>query len=100
MNIFGPSLTGLRGTQVTGSISYTLVRHRVDPWKGRYSSVAARLILSNSSLAGLPTYCMGLFLLAEGTHAGFDKHLARFFWEGVGDKRKYHWLRWDDCCVP
>jgi hypothetical protein len=100
MNIFGPSLTGLRGTQVTGSISYTLVRHQVDPWKGRYSSVAARLILSNSSLAGLPTYCMGLFLLAEGTHAGFDKLLARFFWEGVGHKRKYHWLRWDDCCVP
>jgi hypothetical protein len=26
-NILGPSLTGLRGTQVTGSISYTLVTH-------------------------------------------------------------------------
>jgi hypothetical protein len=33
---------------------------------------------------------MGLFLLAEGTHAGFDKHMERFFWEGVGDKRKFH----------
>jgi hypothetical protein len=43
---------------------------------------------------------MGLFLLAEGTHAALDKVLARFFWEGVGDKRKYHWLRWEDCCVP
>jgi hypothetical protein len=30
---------------------------------------------------------MGLFLLADGTHAGFDKHLARFFWEGIGDKK-------------
>jgi hypothetical protein len=43
---------------------------------------------------------MGLFLLAEGTHAAFDKVLARFFWEGIGEKRKYHWLRWEDCCVP
>jgi hypothetical protein len=33
---------------------------------------------------------MGLFLLAEGTHAGFDEHLARYFWEGLGDKQKYH----------
>jgi hypothetical protein len=55
------------------------VGHRVDPWQGRYSSTAARIILTNSSLASLPSHCMGLFLLAEGTHAGFDKHLARFF---------------------
>jgi hypothetical protein len=30
---------------------------------------------------------MGLFLLAEVTHAAFDKVLARFFWEGVWEKR-------------
>jgi hypothetical protein len=76
------------------------VGRRVDPWQGRYSSVAARHILTNSSLASLPSHYMGLFLLAEGTHAAFDKLLARFFWEGVGDKRKYHWLCWEECCVP
>jgi hypothetical protein len=43
---------------------------------------------------------MGLFLLAEGTHAGFGNLLTRFFWEGVGEKRKYHWLRWDEVCRP
>jgi hypothetical protein len=26
-------------------------------------------------------HTMGLFLLANGTHAGFDKHRNRFFWE-------------------
>jgi hypothetical protein len=77
-----------------------IVGHRVDPWQGRYSSIAARHILSNASLASLPSHCMGLFLLAEGTHAALDKVLARFFWEGVGDKRKYHWLRWEDCSAP
>jgi hypothetical protein len=41
---------------------------------------------------------MGLFLLAEGTHAGFDKHLARFFWEGIGDKKKFHWVNWPAVC--
>jgi hypothetical protein len=55
------------------------VGHKVDPWQGRYSLVAARHILTNSSLASLPSHCMGLFLLAEGTHAAFDILLARFF---------------------
>jgi hypothetical protein len=43
---------------------------------------------------------MGMFLLAEDTHAGFDKHLARFFWEGIGDKRKFHWVNWPAVCWP
>ena len=63
-------------------------------------SSAARLTLTNSSLASLPTFSMGLFLLAEGTHVGFDRHLSRLFWEGVGDKRKFHWVKWPDVCRP
>jgi hypothetical protein len=30
MNILGPSLMGLRGTQVTGAISYTLVKVKLE----------------------------------------------------------------------
>jgi hypothetical protein len=41
-------------------------------------------------MSSLLTFVMGLFLLADGTHVGFANHLARFFWEGVGDKQKYH----------
>jgi hypothetical protein len=57
------------------------VGHRVDPWQGRFMSSAARLTLINSSLSSLTLYAMGLFLLADGIHASFDKILARFFWE-------------------
>jgi hypothetical protein len=45
-------------------------------------------------------YAMGLFLLADGIHASFDKILARFFWEGVSDKRSYHWVNWPEVCQP
>jgi hypothetical protein len=45
-------------------------------------------------------YAMGLFILADGTHASFDKILARFFWEGVSDKRSYHWVNWPEVCRP
>jgi hypothetical protein len=63
-------------------------------------SSAPQLTLTNSSLASLPTFLMGLFLPADGTRAGFTKHLSRFFWEGVGDKRKYHMVNWSQLCQP
>jgi mannosylglycoprotein endo-beta-mannosidase len=76
------------------------VGHRVDPWQGRFMSSAARLTLINSSLSSLTLYAMGLFLLADGIHASFDKILARFFWEGISDKRSYHWVNCPEVCRP
>jgi hypothetical protein len=43
---------------------------------------------------------MSFFMLVDGTHAGFDKHKGRFFWEGTSDKRKYHWVKWQEVCRP
>jgi hypothetical protein len=45
-------------------------------------SLAARLTLIDACLSALTTYTMGLFWLADGTHAGFDAHHNAFFWEG------------------
>ena len=61
---------------------------RVEPWIGRFRFSGGRLILSNSCLASLPMFAMGIFLLQEGVHAQFDTHQARFIWEGAGTKRK------------
>jgi hypothetical protein len=33
---------------------------------------------------------MSMYLLHDGTHKAMDKPCLRFFWKGVGDKRKYH----------
>jgi hypothetical protein len=55
------------------------VGHQVDPWQGRFMSSAACLTLINACLTRLTIFSMGLLLLADGTHAGFDRHLARFF---------------------
>jgi hypothetical protein len=56
----------------------------IEPWWGKFMSSGGRLILSNSHLASLPTFAMGLFLLRDGIHAKFDAHRARFYWEGEG----------------
>jgi hypothetical protein len=76
------------------------VGKRAAPWQGRFMSSAARLILIDACLSSLPLHTMGLFMLADGTHAGFDKHRNRFFWEGQGNKRKYHLVAWKEICKP
>jgi len=48
------------------------VGKKVSPWRGKFMSSAARLVLTNSSLSSLPMFAMGLFLLAEGVHAKMD----------------------------
>jgi hypothetical protein len=72
----------------------------IDSWLGRFLSAGRRLILSNSCLASLPIFVMGLFLLQDGIHLKFDSHRFRFFWEGAGSKRKYHLLNWPAVCKP
>jgi hypothetical protein len=77
-----------------------VVGKRATPWQGRFMSSAARLTLIDACLSNLPMHTMGLFMLADGTHAGFDKHRNRFFWEGQGTKKKYHLVKWQDICQP
>jgi hypothetical protein len=43
---------------------------------------------------------MSLYLLHEATHAFMDSTRARFFWEGVWPKQKYHMLDWAMVCMP
>jgi hypothetical protein len=76
------------------------VAKRAAPWQGRFMSSAARLTLVNACPSNMPLHTLGLFLLADGTHAGFDKHRNRFFWEGQGTKKKYHMVKGEDVCQP
>jgi hypothetical protein len=41
-----------------------------------------------------------MYMLFDATHASFDKVRSRFFWEGVGQKRKYHMVDWATVCKP
>jgi hypothetical protein len=77
-----------------------VVGHRVDPWQGKFLSSTARLELTNACLTSLPTFAMFLYLLYVGTYAEVDKSRCRFFWEGVGDQRKFHMVNWATVCKP
>jgi hypothetical protein len=45
-------------------------------------------------------FAMSLYLLHEATHASMDSTRARFFWEGVGQKWRYHMVDWATVCKP
>jgi hypothetical protein len=76
------------------------VGKRAAPWQCRFMPSAARLTLIDAYLSNLPLHLMVMFLLADGTHAGFHTHRNRFFWEGQGIKKKFHWLNWQEICQP
>jgi hypothetical protein len=61
-----------------------LTGKRPEQWQGRFMSSVARLVFTDACLSSLPLYTMGLF--------------GRFFSEGTGDKRKYHWVNWPEVC--
>jgi hypothetical protein len=45
-------------------------------------------------------YSMGFYWLYEGTHKRLDTARGRFFWEGVGNRKKYHMVKWEAMASP
>jgi hypothetical protein len=76
------------------------VGHRADPWQGLFLASAGRLELTNSCLSSLAMFAMSLYMLFDATQVEMDRMRSRFFWEGVGDKRKYHMVDWAIVCKP
>lgn len=68
------------------------MRHRLDPWKGKFNSSGGNLILLNTCLSSLPTYIMGFYLLFNGNHKQMDSIRSNFFWQGANKKSKYHMI--------
>jgi hypothetical protein len=64
------------------------------------ASSGGKAILIDSCMDNLATYAMSFFLLYEQAHAKMDSVRARLFWEGFGEKKKYHMVRWDTLCKP
>jgi hypothetical protein len=73
---------------------------KMDNGFGIQASSGGKVVLINCCLDNLATYAMSFFLLYEGAHAKMDMVRERYFWEGFGDKKKYHIVRWEIQCKP
>ena len=71
---------------------------RLAAWISYIASFGARLTLVNSSLDGIPSYFMSMFLLNKTFIEKMNKHRRRFFWRKKKDKRAYHWVKWSRVC--
>ena len=76
------------------------VKHRSEPWQGRFTSKASKTILIDACMSSLPMFLMGMYSLPEGTHGDFDRELSRFFWQAASGRQKYHMVKWADICAP
>lgn len=61
-------------------------------------SIAGRTTLINSSLSNSFIYHMSMYWLPQTSINSLDRQRRTFFWQGGGQKRKYHLVKWDMVC--
>lgn len=52
------------------------------------------LILIDACLSNIPTYAMSMYLIPKAVIKKIDGARKKFFWQGVGVKKKYHLVKW------
>lgn len=68
-------------------------------WQALLLSTAARVVLINSVLAGIPTYAMGAMLLPPGVVTAIDARRRAFLWTGSDSVSGAQCLvAWDNVC--
>ena len=61
---------------------------RLGTWQCDYLSSSGKSALIDSCLSSIPMYTMGVYQLYEGNYQLLDSIRSRFFWQGIGKKRK------------
>ncbi|KAL4388297.1 hypothetical protein GQ457_09G027380 [Hibiscus cannabinus] len=74
--------------------------YRLASWKSVSLSFGGRIVLLKSVLFSLPIYYMSLFKLPMSVYRKLTSLMANFLWGGSVDKRKIHWVKWADVCLP
>lgn len=71
---------------------------KLDISKGGSMSSAGRTTFINSTLSNSFIYHMSIYLLPQTTVDTLEKQRRSFFWQGGGQKRKYHLVKWEVIC--
>ena len=76
------------------------MERRLVGWKHLYLSKGGRVILIKSTLSNLPTYFLSLFPIPAAVANRIEKLQWNFLWGGLGDKPKFHLVRWAIVFTP
>ena len=90
-----PSLVG-RGKKASFNYIKERVWRKLQGWEGKLLSQAGREVLIKAIIQAIPSFAMGCFKLPLGLFHEIEAMVKKFWWGQRGDRRKIHWLRWDD----
>lgn len=76
------------------------IEKRLAGWKRLYLSKGGRITLIKSTLSNLPMYFLCLFLIPLGVANRMEKIFLDFLCGGLGNKEKFHLIKWDKTCSP
>ena len=90
-----PSLVG-RGKKASFNYIKERVWRKFQGWEGKLLSQARRKVLIKAVIQAISSFAMGCFKLPLGLCHEIEAMVKNFWWVQRGDRRKIHWLRWDD----
>jgi hypothetical protein len=73
---------------------------RLTNWAEKYMSHGAKDTLIKSVIQALPAHVMGVFKLSAGFCNQYEKLIRDFWWGDDKEKRKVHWMAWDNLTKP
>jgi hypothetical protein len=76
------------------------LKKKLEGWEGYSSSIGGRFSLIQSSPSSTLIYHMSMYMLPMTNLVNLTKIIRQFFWEGTGEKKKYHLVKWDLVCTP
>ncbi|CAN1807687.1 Putative ribonuclease H protein At1g65750 [Linum perenne] len=71
------------------------MERKLQSWKAKYLSFGARLTMIKSVLSSLPVYFLSMFKAPNLVIKKLERLQKRFFWAGISEKNKIHWVSWD-----
>ncbi|KAL3846296.1 hypothetical protein ACJIZ3_003699 [Penstemon smallii] len=91
-----PMVLGKSKKEVFGYIR-DKIWERVQGWNEKTLSKAGKEILIKAVLQAIPTYVMGCFKLPKTFIHELETLISSFWWDDK-DKKKIHWVKWNDLC--
>ena len=71
---------------------------RLQGWEGKLLSQTNRQVLIKSVIQTIPAFTMSCFKIPITWCHEIESLIRKFWWGQKGDRRKIHWVRWEDMC--
>jgi len=69
-------------------------------WKSKLLSMGGRLTSIQSALWSIPIYFMSLFTIPASISCQLEKIMRDFLSSNKEAEMGFHWVKWDDVCLP